>query len=264
MANSLTITEVLKLPLEERLRLYGSQQIKSFSLDAETYTGYKGYSFFWELTYVNQPERSQGGVIDLSSSAYFITPHLRIDFSLISYHDFMRLRQQQLSKTYFTLTCWDTDFNRTITEEVYFHPDTLPNFQFMARKLNGEKWTEILGAKDYTIELVGTNRSVERKIIEYHLNKPSGASWSYGNTVSKTFSKNSTIGMGNDAFIQTGTDASGNAKYTKISAITFGDKYKFKYWASDKNGKSPTFLDGDEYFLNDNITVYAIWEQKQP
>ena len=41
------ISEVLKLPLEDRLNLYGTKQITSFKLDAETYTGYKGYSFFW-------------------------------------------------------------------------------------------------------------------------------------------------------------------------------------------------------------------------
>jgi hypothetical protein len=157
----MTVTDLLKLPLEQRLEEYigvKAKEITSFTLDNQTYTGYKGYSFFWELTLATEPERSDSGEMDLTNIAYFLTPHLRIDFSLISYPDFKRLRQQQLSKLYFDLTCYDTDFGREITEEVYFHPDTLPNFVTMARKLNGESWLEILGAKDYTVELVGTNR----------------------------------------------------------------------------------------------------------
>lgn len=257
----MTITELLKLPLEQRLQLTGTKQITSFTLDAETYTGYKGYSFFWELTLASQPERSQGGVIDLTSNAYFITPHLRIDYSLISYHDFMRLRQQQLSKLYFNLTCFDTDFKETITEEVYFHPDTLPNFQFMARKLNGEKWTEILGAKDYTIELVGTNRLVEKKNIIYNLNKPLDVTWSNEESVSKEFAKNTTVGVGNNAFIVTGTDNQGNDVTEKISTLTFGKKYEFKYWCKTADGTGFKYIDGDEYFLRENTEVYAIWEK---
>lgn len=257
----MTILEVLKLPLEKRLGLYGSKQIKSFTLDAETYTGYKGYSFFWELTLVSEPERSTGGVIDLTSNAYFITPHLRIDFSLISYEDFMRLRQQQLSKLYFTLTCFDTDFNRTITEEVYFHPDTLPNFATMARKLNGEKWVEILGAKDYTIELVGTNRLVEKKWITYNLNVPSDITWTQETKVAKEFAKNTTVGVGNSAFVTTGKDDSGNDIKERISTLTFGEKYEFKYWCKTADGQGFKYIDGDEYFLRDNTVVYAIWEK---
>jgi hypothetical protein len=254
------ISEVLKLPLEDRLKLYGTKNITSFKLDAETYTGYKGYSFFWELTLASEPKRSSSGVIDLSSNAYFITPHLRIDFSLISYSDFMRLRQQMLSKLRFNLTCWDTDFNKEITEEVYFYPDTLPAFQMMARKLNGEKWVEILGAKDYTVELVGTNRLVEKKTIQYNLNKPSDVSWSYDTQVTKDFAQNTTVGVGNNAFIVTGQDGNGNDTSTKISTITFDEKYQFQYWCATADGSGFKYIDGDEYFLRQDTIVYAIWK----
>lgn len=257
----MTILEVLKLPLEQRLKLTGTKEITSFTLDTETYTGYKGYSFFWELTLVSQPERSAGGVIDLTSNAYFITPHLRIDFSLISYQDFMRLRQQQLSKLYFTLKCFDTDFNRVIEEEVYFHPDTLPNFVTMARKLNGEKWLEILGAKDYTIELVGTNRLVEKKEIIYNLNAPSDVEWAQETQVVKEFAKNTTVGVGNNAFITTGQDDNGEDIKEKISTLTFDKKYEFKYWCKTADGTGFKYIDGDEYFLRENTELYAIWER---
>ena len=148
------------MPLATRPSLVNAKYISEFKLDDQTYSGFKGYSFFWEQTLVKEPERSAAGVTDLTSHAYFLTPHLRIDFSLISWNDFKRLRQQQLSKLYFTLECYDTDFGMPIKEEVYFHPATLPNFVTMARTLNGEKWTEILGAKDFTVELVGTNREI--------------------------------------------------------------------------------------------------------
>lgn len=257
----MTILEVLKLPLEQRLKLTGTKQITSFKLDDKTYTGYKGYSFFWELTLASQPERSAGGVIDLTSNAYFITPHLRIDFSLISYQDFMQLRQQQLSKLYFNLTCFDTDFNRTITEEVYFHPDTLPNFVTMARKLNGEKWIEILGAKDYTIELVGTNRLVEKKTIKYNLNRPTNASWGGDYQVEKEFAKNTTVGVGDNAFIWNGEYENDEKVLQRISEITFGDKYRFVKWSAYPDGSGFGYVDGDEYFLRNDTILYAIWKE---
>ena len=262
--NGLSVVDVLKMPLEQRLLVegYGNKQLTSFQLDAEVYTGYKGYSFFYEVTLVSQPERSQGGVIDLSSQAYFITPHLRIDFSLISYHDFMRLRQQQMSKLAFLLTCWDTDNNCLLEgEEVYFHPDTLPNFVTMARKLNGEKWIEILGAKDYTIELVGTNRLVEKKEIIYNLNQPSDITWTQETQVVKEFAKNTTVGVGNNAFITTGQDDKGEDVKEKISALTFNKKYEFKYWCKTADGTGFKYIDGDEYFLRDSTEVYAIWQK---
>lgn len=155
-----TVFDVMKEPLSRRLKYYTGIQankIKSFKLDDQVYTGYKGYSFFWELTLTEEPQRAQNGSMDLSNIVYFKTPHLRIDFSLISWHDFKRLRQQMLSKLTFQLTCYDTDYDRMITAEVYFHPDSLPVFELLARKLNGEDWIEVLGAKDYTVELVGTN-----------------------------------------------------------------------------------------------------------
>lgn len=260
MANSVTVNDVLKMPLEERLSLYGSKEITSFTLDAETYSGYKGYSFFWGLTVVTDPERSQNGEMDLSSIAWFITPHLRIDFSLISYHDFMRLRQQQLSKLYFNLTCFDTDFNRTITEEVYFHPDTLPNFATMARKLNGEKWTEILGAKDYTVELVGTNRGVEQRTLDYNLNVPSDVVWLLPTNTKRSFAKNTTVGIGNNAIIPIGVDGQGNDITTKMSNVDFDGKYQFKYWNTKPDGTGFSYIDGDEYFLRKDTMLFAIWQ----
>lgn len=255
----MTLVEFLKYPLATRLASTGTKNLTSFTLDTETYSGYKGYSFFWELTLVSEPERSSSGVIDLSSNAYFITPHLRIDFSVISYQDFQRLRQQQLSKLYFNLTCFDTDFGETITEEVYFHPDTLPNFVTMARKLNGEKWTEIIGASNYTIELVGTNRAVEQRTIDYNLNVPSDVEWGYETEITKTFPKNTTLSMGNNAIITITED--GVESDVKVSSLTFGDKYKFKYWCTKTDGSGFKYIDGDEYFMRNDVTVHAIWEE---
>jgi hypothetical protein len=261
----MTITKALQLPLWQRLKgfKWGSQNISSFTLDTETYTGYKGYSFFYEMTLVKQPERTQDGSMDLSSHAYFITPHLRIDFSLISYDDFVRIRKQQLSKLTFNLTCFDTDHQTMLTtEEVYFHPDSLPKFELMARRLNGEKWTEILGAKDYTVELVGTNRLVKKNIITYNLNVPSDVSWSGDTSIEKQVSSRSTVGIGNQAFIWNGTyngeQKEENKLYERVSTLTFGNKYRFVKWVDDTDFG---YVDGNEYFITGNLNLTAIWEK---
>ena len=250
----MTVLEMLRKPLSERLALTGTKQLKSFKLDDQEYTGYNGYSFFWEQTYVSEPERSMGGVVDLSSNAYFLTPHLKIDFSLISYDDFKRLRQQQLSKNTFQLLCWDTDNNEPLLREVYFHPATLPNFMTIARALNGEKWTEIIGAKNFVVELVGTNTDVEKTYIVYYVNKPSGATWGGSTQTSQIFSVNTSVVVGKQAYVDNGSNTS-----VRIPTITFNNTYKFKNWNTKPDGTGTAYTDNYARTLSSKIALYAQW-----
>lgn len=251
----MTVLEMLRKPLDERLALTGTKNLTSFKLDNEEYKGYKSYSFFWELTYPSEPKRSQGGVVDLTSQAYFLTPHLKIDFSLMSYDDYMRLRQQQLSKTYFQLSCWDTDFHQQLEREVYFHPATLPNFTTMARALNGEKWTEIIGAKNFVVELVGTNRNVAANYIIYYLNKPSSVSWGGETHVTDIYRTNQSVTIGANAKFK---NSSGTA--TAITSIKFTG-YTFNGWNTQPDGSGKSYTNGvTQTLLSKNpILLYAKW-----
>lgn len=157
----------------ERLDKYCSKDVHKIVIDGNEFTGYKTYSFFWEKTYVKEPERSSDGTIsNLNSYATFITPHLQIKFSLMSMEDYRRLYALILSKNEFLVTCYDPITNETTTNRMYFYPDSLPKLNMIARnilnKVQGEKWVELLGVQDYTIEMVGTNVSTEKVEVLYY------------------------------------------------------------------------------------------------
>ena len=251
----MTVLEMLRLPLEQRLEMFGTQNLSKIKIDELGIKGYKGFSFFWEKTYPVAPVRSQGGTIDLSSNSFFLTPHLKIDFSMISYDDYRKLNQLMLSKNEFNVTFYDTVFSKTITEKMYFAPDQLPKLYTMARTLNGEKWTEIIGIRDYTIELIGTNNTFNDINITYQLNKPADASWGYGTSVEFTTKSNVSVGIGNDAIIKTDGE-----NVSVVRDITFGNKYQLQYWTEKKDGTGFKYIDGDEYLIRNSMTLYAQWK----
>ena len=266
---NLTVAELLKKPLSERKEItaFAETAIAEFSLDGVTFKGYKAYSFFYEITLLKQPERTQSGVIDLSTHAYFLTPHLKIDYSLMPYPMFCKLRQMMTKKLTFNLTCFDTD-NHTVVEnvEVYFAPDSFPKFATMARKLAEKdgvnKYIEILGVKDYTIELIGTNRTVETNKITYKVNPPEGGIWEGDAEVTKQYPKNATVKVGARAFVHSTAGDENTLK--KISTLTFenpdgekSNKWEFVKWESG----DAEYIDGNEYFVTGDKTYTAQWNQ---
>ena len=179
----------------DRLDKYCSRDVQRIIIDGNEFTGYKTYTFFWEKTYVSEPVRSSGGVIsDLNSYATFITPHLQIKFSLMSMEDYRRLYALILSKNEFLVTCYNPLTNETTTNRMYFYPDSLPKLNMIARNIFNqgakEKWIELLGVQDYTIELVGTIVDTE-KIEVIYLGKNDEV------LGSKTVEKNSEFLVGN-------------------------------------------------------------------
>lgn len=235
------LVDVLRKPLKERLSLYGTKNLTTFKLDNEVYSGYKGYSFFWEQTLVKEPERSEGGVIDLSTHAWFLTPHLVIDFSMISYDDFMRLSKQRLSKLEFVLEFYDTVFQQVIRRKVYLAPEEQPKFNLVARMLNGERWTEIVGIKDFSVEFIGTNKDLDNITITYHSNPPSSS--------------------GTSDSVQTSTDLQIGEEVLIGSGITMPtiNGYTFEKWNTDKNGNGEEYANDTARTLQGNLVLYAQW-----
>lgn len=252
----------------ERLEKYCSKDVQRIIIDGNEFTGYKTYSFFWEKTYVKEPTRSSDGTMgNLNSYATFITPHLQIKFSLMSIEDYRRLYKLILSKNEFLVTCYDALTNETTTNKMYFYPDSLPKLNMIARNLlnpqgEKEKWIELLGVQDYTVEMVGTNNDVEKATITYNLNVPSDIVWNEQIQVSVETPINLAEVVGRNAIIEiTDTQNTTNKVATRMSNITFGDKYKFKYWAENANGSGFKYIDTDAYMFRNNTNLYAIWSK---
>ena len=166
-----TMYDILKNSLVERRERYGTTAISHIVIDGNKFGGYKTFSSFWEKTYVKQPERSASGVIDnLNSYATFVTFHLKVNFAMMSIDDYRRLYDLMLDRNEFTVTAYNVRTNQPYTCKMYFSPDQMPKLYAVARKLQGQgdKYIEVLGVQDYTIELIGTNASMDKVEIRYY------------------------------------------------------------------------------------------------
>lgn len=171
MANGYTtISDLLRNDLSVRKEIYGTQEIQYIEIDGNRFGGYKTFSSFWEKTYAKQPERSAKGVIDnLNSYPTFTTFHVKIDFAMMSIVDYRRLYNLMLSKNEFMVKAYNVVDGKTHTCKMYFAPDQMPKLYAVARKLqgSGDKFIEVLGVQDYTIELIGTNADMGKISVIY-------------------------------------------------------------------------------------------------
>lgn len=167
-----TIAEILRMSVEERKTAYKATGIDKVIIDGNEFTDYGAFSFLWEKSYVKSPERSGDGTIgNLNSYATFITPHLKIDFSMMSIDSYRVLMRDLLyKKNEFLVTCYDIVNDTMTTNKMYFSTEEMPKLWTIARALNGEEWVELLGVQDYTVEMIGTNASLETVEILYYDN----------------------------------------------------------------------------------------------
>jgi uncharacterized repeat protein (TIGR02543 family) len=125
---------------------------------------------------------------------------------------------------------------------MYFATEQMPKLWAIARALDGAEWTELLGVQDYTIELIGTNTDITTVSVTYHYNPPSGSDATEG---SNSVPKGSEIIVGD--------------------VVTFKNNpptgYKFKQWNSKPNGDGMVYTDGYATTINEDLVLYAIWEQ---
>ncbi len=175
-----SMEDIYRKSLDKRYEDYDvmgeEKEIHKVVIDGNEFSGYKAFSFIWEKSYVKEPTRSSNGTIgNLNSYATFVTPHLKIDFSMISIEDYRRLYRLILQKNEFTVTCYDVINNAKTTNKMYFAPDQFPTLFTVARQLaNGKKFVELTGVRDYTVELIGTNNELDLVSITYEPNYPEG------------------------------------------------------------------------------------------
>lgn len=170
---NLTIKDILRYSLEQRkgsrFNATAKGNISEVVINGNVFKDYSAFSFIWEKTYIKSPERSGDGTIgNLNSYATFITPHLKIDFSMMSIDSYRKLMELIYSSNEFIVTCYDIVNNQKTTNRMYFTTEEMPKLWTIARALNGEVWTEVLGVQDYVVEMVGTNVSIDKITINYY------------------------------------------------------------------------------------------------
>lgn len=171
--------EILGMRPEDRRDEYRvdtvGKEMHTVFIDGNEFTDYGAFSFIREKSYFDEPTRSADGVIsNLDNYATFTTPHLTINFSLLSIDSYRTLMNLIYAKNEFRVTCYDIVRDERVTERMYFATEEMPKLFALARAYQGEKWLELLGVQDYTVEMIGTNADVENVKVNYYLNSPTG------------------------------------------------------------------------------------------
>lgn len=230
---------------------YTAVDIEKVIIDGDTFTNYGDFQFVWEKSYVKSPARSNSGAIDnLDSYATFVTPHLIINFSIMSIDDYRAIMRKDLERNEFTVECYDPIYNQKTINKMYFATPSVAKLRTIARKrFNSEDWeefVEIVGVDSYTVELIGTNNDLDFVSVVYHLNPPAD-----------TGVADQTIGE-KDVYI--GEEVIIGASASEFVNETFNGKYKFKRWGLNPQGEGNTYTQNYAYTINAPMILYALWD----
>lgn len=244
---------------------YRAVDIDKVIIDGDTFTNYGDFQFVWEKSYVKSPSRSNAGVIDnLNSYATFVTPHLILNFSIMSIDDYRAIMRKDLERNEFVVECYDPIYNKRVATKMYFATPQMAKLYTIAKtRMNGSEWedfVEIVGVHGYTVELIGTNADLGKVSVIYHLNPPADTGYTDRTIADDDIYSGQDVIIGQVAF--------------SFTSETFGGKYKFSKWNID--GTNPTtskeqgnYINGQAYTINvgeeieenkSALVLYALWE----
>lgn len=244
---------------------YRAVDIEKVIIDGDTFTNYGDFQFVWEKSYVKSPSRSNAGVIDnLNSYATFVTPHLILNFSIMSIDDYRAIMRKDLERNEFIVECYDPIYNKRISVKMYFATPQMAKLYTIAKtRLNGEAWedfVEIVGVHGYTVELIGTNADIEKVSVIYYLNAPINSNTNMPYVPDNALSSYAEEDVYNGQEIVIGNAA------TPIVNETFGGALRFTKWniSSDNPLESKTqgnYINGNAMTVGEHgIKLYAQWE----
>lgn len=239
------------------IKEYKAVGIDYVKIDSNKFTNYGQYQFIWEKTFIKSPERSADGSLgNLNSYATFLTPHLIMDFSVMSIDDYRAIMKMHYEKNEFTVECYDAIYNKPIKVKMYFATEEMAKlFTISQHRLlpdgKWEDWVDLVGVTDYKVELIGTNNDLDYVSVVYHLNPPKGTGFA-------------DLTIGEDDIYKGEEIAIGGAA-ASIKAETFGGLYKFTKW--NVSSADPTvekdqgnYIDGYAYTINTDLVLYAQWQ----
>lgn len=233
---------------------YVATDIDKVVIGGNTFKNYGDFQFAWEKSYVKTPERSANGSIgNLNSYSTFNTPHLIINFGLMSIDDYRAIMLLDLAQNEFVVECYDPIYNKKFKGKMYFGtPQMAKLFKIAKIRYDENRWeefVELVGVQEYTVELIGTNADLDLVSVTYHLNPPI--------SVADETQAEQDVYKGEDVIIGSNTD---------FPSRTFDGRYKFTKWntaVGEPLVKKDfgNYIDGYAYTINENLVLYAQWEE---
>lgn len=155
------IEQANRLPLELREAYLNSQIDRITISDNEKtveLTGYAEYSYLEEKSYKTQPIRTNDGRIqDIDEYETFLTPRLIIKYNMMNIDDYRATMSLLKSKKNgFIVRCYDPVEDKIVANEMYVAPTSMPVIY--------QQYLIALGIQEFSIELIGTNRTTDFSI----------------------------------------------------------------------------------------------------
>lgn len=232
---------------------YRQTQLDRIKIDGEEIFGYFEYSFLEEKSYREQPIRSDSGVIEnLDSYATFLTPRLIIKYNMMHIDDYRKLMKLLKSKNEFQVECYDIVEDKRVTHNMYFAPPQMPIIY--------QQYLMTLGIQEYSIELIGTNRSPK---ITYNFNIPEDIKVDFdaqfnATTHTQSSEYNAKTVIGNVKVV----DKYGFEDTLESAVGHIYQGYTLSTWNTSKDGSGINYTDGAEYYVSQPLMLYAIWEEE--
>lgn len=245
-----------RLPPEFRLP-YRRSQIDRIEIDGNTIQGYFEYSFMEEKSYTTQPVRTMKGAIeDINDYTTFLTPRLIIKYNMMAIDDYRTLMKLLKSKNAFMVTCYDIVEDKRVTNEMYFATPAMPIIY--------QQYLNALGIREYTIELIGTNRFApkyeedEKILIRQWYNLPSDYQTADGSKIIDKY-RDIYVKKGNSY----GTESSPMVRHELNGVITEKPLQFTNYYShtvnTAKDGSGETIYHGDKRTYTTDMNVYMMW-----
>lgn len=234
---------------EGTIKKYEAVDIHYIKIDGNEFRNYGAYSFIWEKTFVKSPERSSNGSLgNLNSYATFLTPHLILDFSIMSIDDYRKIMLLHYGANEYTVECYDPIYNRKIKVKMYFGTEEMAKLYTIAQNRllpNGqwEEWVDLVGVTEYKVELIGTNNDLDLVSVRYVYNSdttPTGA------PIPDQYEED--IYLGEEIVIGS------NSTFPTTPPT---NSLKFKHWV---DGSGMVYTNGAVITVNAPLTLYAVWE----
>lgn len=169
-----------RLPYELREAYLKSQIDRITISDNENtveLTGYAEYSYLEEKSYKTQPIRTNDGKIqDIDDYETFLTPRLIIKYNMMNIDDYRAtMKLLKSKKNGFIVSCYDPVEDKIVSNEMYVAPTSMPIIY--------QQYLIALGIQEFSIELIGTNRTTDFTIkydaenMFEQLSAPLGSTW---------------------------------------------------------------------------------------
>ena len=169
-----------RLPQELRQAYLNSQIDRITISDNENeveLTGYAEYSYLEEKSYKTQPIRTNDGQIqDIDEYETFLTPRLIIKYNMMNIDDYRAtMKLLKSKKNGFIVRCYDPVEDKIVSNEMYVAPTSMPIIY--------QQYLIALGIQEFSIELIGTNRTTDFSIkydavnLFEQFSAPVGSTW---------------------------------------------------------------------------------------